>query len=374
MNHRYTSLITGAALAVSLVLAPAVTFAEVSHPATPGHSSFFSGFANWFDQHTGAKVARADTDNDTDGTTTGSTTPPSHNLPPSISGVSSPTVLEIGATGTWFVSASDPENGNLSYSVDWGDQGILHAFAAMLAQPFVQTSTFTHSYAHAGNYTVKFTVKDDGGRMASSSVTVHVVRGTAQTLSLADVAASSTSQTHATITWTSTLRSDSTIFYSTTTPVSTSTAASATGSAHALNHRVNLTGLTASTTYYYIVTSKDAAGETATSSESSFTTPAAVNGAPTISGVTAMVGDNGITFNWNTNVAADSELYYSTTSPVTIGATSTTPITDATLETSHSLKVSNLAAGTTYYFVIQSADANASTTATHEFSLTTMSL
>jgi len=100
----------------------------------------------------------------------------STNLPPVVDGVSGPTSLKVGETGTWTIKARDPENGALSYSVDWGD-GVPRVFITndTAASPFVQQpSTFTHSYATAGRYNVKFTVTDDKGLTAQSSITVQV--------------------------------------------------------------------------------------------------------------------------------------------------------------------------------------------------------
>jgi hypothetical protein len=130
----------------------------------------------------------------------------------------------------------------------------------------------------------------------------------------------------------------------------------------------------ASTTYEAVVGSKDASGNLATSSVLTFTTAPLSTTTPVLSAVTSLVGDNAITLNWNTNEAADSEVYYATSSPVTIGAATTTALTDATLVTSHSLTLDDLTAGTTYYFIIESKDADGNTGSTPEFSTTTMNL
>jgi hypothetical protein len=97
----------------------------------------------------------------------------STNFPPVINGITSPTVLKVNEAGTWTVSASDPENGSLSYSIDWGDTATAPRITAA-SIPFVQTSTFTHSYATAGTYTVKVTVTDAAGLKAQTSSTVRV--------------------------------------------------------------------------------------------------------------------------------------------------------------------------------------------------------
>ena len=96
------------------------------------------------------------------------------NQPPVITGVSSPTQLKVGETGTWSVKAYDPENGQLSYSVIWGDEAASGGMTPKVAQVFTQTTTVTHSYSSAGTYTIVLTVQDDKGATAQSTTTVSV--------------------------------------------------------------------------------------------------------------------------------------------------------------------------------------------------------
>ena len=107
------------------------------------------------------------------------------NNPPVISGGSYPTSLNVSQTGTWTVYASDPEGGQLTYSVNWGDSASTNAQAnvAQVASSG-QASTFTHSYSSAGTYTVTFTVTDNQGASAQSSTTVTVSTSTLQSQSL----------------------------------------------------------------------------------------------------------------------------------------------------------------------------------------------
>ena len=98
------------------------------------------------------------------------------NKPPVVSGVSGPTVLKIGETGTWTVKAYDPENGSLSYSVDWGFE--TRTISPGVARPPVQnTATFTHAYNSAGTFTPVFYVTDDKGQQAKTSMSVQVGGG-----------------------------------------------------------------------------------------------------------------------------------------------------------------------------------------------------
>ena len=109
---------------------------------------------------------------------TGTVTTP---LTPVISGGTFPTTLTVGQTGTWMVNASDPQNSALSYSVNWGDNptpvcpvGFTCVTPAIASKVVSQSSTFTHSYSAAGNYTVTFTVTNSAGLTAQTSATVSV--------------------------------------------------------------------------------------------------------------------------------------------------------------------------------------------------------
>lgn len=101
---------------------------------------------------------------------------PSANKPPVISGISGPTSLSVNQTGTWSVTANDPENQSLSYQITWGDEYAYPMVASMSVSSPVnyQKSTFTHSYAAAGTYTVSVTVTDAQGASAQTTTTVQV--------------------------------------------------------------------------------------------------------------------------------------------------------------------------------------------------------
>lgn len=104
-------------------------------------------------------------------------TRPTPTLDPVISGVDGPTVLRVGEVGTWTVKASDPKNGSLSYSVDWGDKVfITNGSGASVTEDasVKQTATFTHSYATVGAYTITFTVRNQSGGVAKTTITVKV--------------------------------------------------------------------------------------------------------------------------------------------------------------------------------------------------------
>lgn len=98
------------------------------------------------------------------------------NLPPVIHGISGPTVLKIGETGTWTVKASDPENQPLNYSVVWGDETTAPMSLAPVSgsTEITQSATFTHAYNQTGTYNPTFTITDIQGATAKSSISVAV--------------------------------------------------------------------------------------------------------------------------------------------------------------------------------------------------------
>jgi len=106
----------------------------------------------------------------------GKCVPVGTSLPPVISGVSGPPALNTSQSGTWTVTARDPENSPLSYSVVWGDEV---AYPTPLRTPSAsesvkQTATFTHAYFNAGVYTPIFYVMDSQGLSAKTSISVNV--------------------------------------------------------------------------------------------------------------------------------------------------------------------------------------------------------
>lgn len=91
----------------------------------------------------------------------------------SVSGVDAPTRLVIDQEGTWTVHASSNTEGNLRYSVDWGEGSMMLRSAS--EESTQSSATFTHSYSSAGTYHPKFTVTDvDSGKSASVSASVIV--------------------------------------------------------------------------------------------------------------------------------------------------------------------------------------------------------
>ena len=142
------------------------------------------------------------------------------------------------------------------------------------------------------------------------------------------------------------------------------------------NHLVALTGLTASTTYYLAVESKDASGNrTVTPVFTTHTTGSTVldTTAPVISNIVTTSGTSTVGVTWNTNEPTTSKLFYSTTSPLITSASSTNFISSGTLLINHNMTVTNLATSTLYYFLIQSTDSSSNISISTQFQTTTTS-
>lgn len=94
---------------------------------------------------------------------------------PTISSISGPQALNVNQQGTWTVNASHPTNGNLSYSVVWGDEtSANNTSGTSLQTTSKQTATFTHIYSQTGVYTPRFTVTNANGQSVSASLSVNV--------------------------------------------------------------------------------------------------------------------------------------------------------------------------------------------------------
>ena len=98
----------------------------------------------------------------------------SDNKAPTISSFSGPTSLAVNASGTWTIQASDPENGQLTYDIRWGDEGKFYRPNDMVAVNVIHQTTFTHAYSSAGTYTVSVVVRDAAGQEARTTSTVRI--------------------------------------------------------------------------------------------------------------------------------------------------------------------------------------------------------
>ena len=191
---------------------------------------------------------------------------------------------------------------------------------------------------------------------------------------ISQLSATSTNQTTASVTWQTNENATGKVTYATQPLITASTTQTATHAGLLTSHAINLSGLTAQTTYYFRVESADSSGNTATSSEMTFTTkpvpPPVDTTAPIISGLTVTPQATTTVVAWTTNEASTSKATFATQTLVT--ATSTESAFNATLTTSHSLTLQNLATSTLYFFLVMSADASGNTATSTETTFMTL--
>ncbi|NOX20558.1 MAG: hypothetical protein GXO99_04770 [Nitrospirae bacterium] len=129
------------------------------------------------------------------------------------------------------------------------------------------------------------------------------------------------------------------------------------------SHSVTLTGLSANTTYYYRVRSKDVDGNLTISPTYSFTT----TGGPVISYVRDWsLTETSATIGWKTDLPADSQVNYGIDSNNLSDSQS-----DATLTTSHSITLNGLTPDVIYYYQVQSTDEDTLKTESQIYSFST---
>ncbi|HEY3415101.1 MAG TPA: fibronectin type III domain-containing protein [Armatimonadota bacterium] len=161
--------------------------------------------------------------------------------------------------------------------------------------------------------------------------------------------------TSATIGWTTDVNSSTALLYGNS-PTALINRVSGTNGVTA--HSVAISGLTTGNTYYYQVRSAASGYSTAYSDVLAFV---AKNPAPVISSLAVTATQTTASITWNTDKATDSAVSYGT-SPNAL--TQNAAGTANTL--SHSVFISGLTPGTTYYFVAQSGSATIATATTPE--------
>ena len=166
----------------------------------------------------------------------------------------------------------------------------------------------------------------------------------------------------AAISWTTNESADSQVQYGTTTSYGSTTALN---SALATAHSQALTGLAANQRYHYRVRSRDAAGNLATSGDSTFTTrsdgPDPVISQVEVSGITG----RSATIRWLTDRSSDSEVEYWADGQASARAVLGDLVTD------HVLTLNQLRESTVYRFRVKSADANGNQGVSGEFGFMT---
>lgn len=182
---------------------------------------------------------------------------------------------------------------------------------------------------------------------------------------ISNVQAATVGNDWAKITWTTDTLSTSIVEYSANSPSYTS---SSTDSNYLTSHAITLTGLASNTTYYYRVKSADTAGNTATkdTNDQNQTLTFTTLTGPVISHIQAIPSDKSATITWETDLDSNSYVDYSTFADLSAYSEvgSVTYVGNGSTSTPyvHSVAISGLENGTTYYYSVKSTGDGGSVT------------
>ncbi len=220
----------------------------------------------------------------------------------------------------------------------------------------------TFSGLSDGSYNLYASVTDTDGITSTTTARSFTVGSDVTAPSISSVA-SSTDATSATITWSTNEAASSSVRFG----LSTAYSSGVSTSSGSTSHSVNLSGLNSGTLYHFAVYAADASGNSATTTDYTFTTTSALDTTPpVISSVASTTTVTTATVTWTTDESSDSTVWYGT-----LSGSYTTSTTSASLVTSHSLGLTGLSAESTYYFVVVSKDASNNTSTSSEYTLLT---
>lgn len=186
--------------------------------------------------------------------------------------------------------------------------------------------------------------------------------GNASAPVISNVTTSLITPSQTTVTWDTDSLSDSKISYSTSPGIftdSTTVLSLVDNSSGVGNHNVILSNLQANTTYYYSVSSMNSTNSSTVDTNGgngyTFTTLASpiITSPPTVEANS----NSTTTISWETNTAADSYVFYSTSSNFVVATTAS----DDSYVTSHSVTFGGLTPGTKYYYYIRTRESGGNT-------------
>tara|TARA_Y100000310_G_scaffold335463_1_gene417603 strand:+ start:116 stop:589 length:474 start_codon:yes stop_codon:yes gene_type:complete len=154
---------------------------------------------------------------------------------------------------------------------------VSNAVANVSINEFVQSHTtlFTGLTPDKTYYAIVVS-EDTAGNVATSTeisfTTLPVPVADTQAPIISSLTSSAVASTTAAISWNTDEAATGKLWFGTSTPLTVTGSPDQSSGTLTTNHSFDLTSLSASTTYYYVVSSTDAADNTATSSEHSLTT------------------------------------------------------------------------------------------------------
>jgi hypothetical protein len=276
---------------------------------------------------------------------------------PQITGVSTSSVDDFDATVTWNTNTNSDSHVYYSTSTSAFSASAGNGSLVGGANPFAHTVTLTgltpgsiyYFYVQSTDQNNNATV-DKNGLLYYSFATTN-----SQSPVISGVQAINIMATSTNVVWTTNKLADSAVLYGTSSGSYTASSSLLGASSTAFSHSLTLSGLTASTTYYYVVRSTDSGGNIGTSPEQTFNTliPA---GPQIYNVVVASSSDFGATVTWNTDTNSDSHIFYSNgTSTFSLSA-GTGALIGGSSPYAHTVTLTGLTPSSTYYFYVQSID------------------
>lgn len=286
--------------------------------------------------------------------------------PPVISIAAAPTQVSATGGSQQVTLAWASVSGATSYNLYWStSSGVTTANGTLISgvtSPTVQTGL-----SPATNYFYVVTAVNSAGESAASvqvaATTLPVVP--APTIPVAPSALSASAGTNqVTLSWPAVAGASAyNLYWSTSAGVLVSTGTPINGISSPFVH----TGLAASTTYFYVLTALNSAGESTASVELSATTSAPAATAPAAPATLTAIGGSGqISLSWSPVVGATSyNLYRASSAGVTVAnGTKFTGVSSPLVQT-------GLAAASTFFYVVTAVNANGESLASAQASAST---
>lgn len=267
--------------------------------------------------------------------------------PPAISGIATTNITPTSATIGWSTNESADTQIQYGATTAYGSSTALNP-----------TLATTHSQNLTGltpstTYHYRVLSKDAAGNLATSGDNTFITPAPPDTTppTFSGITASGLTSNSVAITWSTNEPATTQVEYGLTTSYGSLSTLDAT---LVTNHTRTLSGLNPSTTYHFRVISKDAADNTATSGDNTFTTSSALDTTPPVLSAIAAgsVTATSAVITWTTNEAATAQVEYGTTT-----AYGSSSALDSALLTGHSRTLTNLSPSTLYHFRVLSRDA-----------------
>ena len=283
------------------------------------------------------------------------TTSSADTTPPVVSNVATSNITGTDARITWTTNESSDSRVDYGTTTAYGSN---KTDATKVTSHTIDLIGLTPGTVYNYKVSSKDTALNNGQSANATFTTLDTVAPVISGVSSSDI-----TTTSAIINWTTNKPADGVIDYG----VTTSYGGVRSHTALLTIHRFDISGLQPGTQYQYRITSKDAANNSATSANFSFTTasPSDVT-PPSISGVNAVnLTNNTATIVWVTDETSDSLVEYGTS----ISYGSTKP--DSAFVQNHSVTLTSLLQNTTYHYRVKSKDGANNTGTSTSFLFTT---